>query len=124
MVYIAKPEPSLFRCSAKQQEVMRHVLESVDGGAFLTLKGLNDLISWGPIRPVSLSMIVRHLEAHGFVKRLYGHPGEKDVHKMLTCAHGEQEKVRGLRMFIIPTPFAYSFFRPSALSSALHPGEL
>lgn len=106
MVFVSKPKPLTFRCTDKQMEVMRHVLAAADRGEFLYLKSLNRLISWGPVRTISLSMIVRHLEAHGFLKRLYSRGEESDVTKMVPCAYGEQDKVRGMRMNIVPTPFA------------------
>lgn len=116
MVFNSKPQPTIFRCSAKQQEVMRHILAAADEGRFLYLGELNDKISWGPIRKISLSTIVRHLEAHGFVKRLYARGPETDVAKMIEGSGvGDQAKVRGMRMHIVPTPFAYSYFRPKPM---------
>lgn len=113
MVFIAKPKPTIFRCTGKQQEVMRHILKAADEGRFLYLGELNQMISWGPVRKISLSSVIRHLEAHGFLKRLYARGAETDVKKMIEgTGDGDQAKVRGMRMHIVPTPFAYSYFRP------------
>ena len=104
--------PTTFRCSAKQQEVMTLVLKTADSGRFLYMAELNRLISWGPIKSGSLTTIIRHLEMHGFVKRLYATTLETDVTRMIECKHGDLDKVRGMKMHIVPTPFAYEFFRP------------
>lgn len=114
MVFVSKPEPKIFYCTKKQQEIMRLVLAAADKGEFLHLSGLNKLIYWGPTSASSLSMVVRHLEAHGFLKRLYGKAGETDVSRMLECNYGEHAKVNGMVMRIVPTPFAYSYFRPGS----------
>lgn len=116
MPYVAKPKPSTFRCSAKQVEMMKHILEAADSGRFTWLGDLNGKISWGPVTKASLGPAVRHLEAHGFVKRLYAHGEETDISRMTGCDYGEQTKVRGMRMYIVPTPYAYSFFRPGKAS--------
>jgi hypothetical protein len=117
MPLITNPKPSSFRHTAKQQEMMDIILKAADTGELIYLAELNRRISWGPVDKTCLSSCVRFLEAHGFVKRLYGPRYDKnpDVRKLISYAGGDHSKVRGMVQYIVPTPAAYPIFRPKRL---------
>ncbi len=104
------PKRTQFHGTWKQNEVMRHVLAAADRGEFLYLTQLNQLISWGPIKLPSLTTIVRGLQAHGFVKRMYGRNLEDTLIEFKP--EMDAREVKGLKQFIVPTPAGYNVFRP------------
>ncbi len=105
--------PTRYYGTWKQNEVMKHVLEAADRGEFLHLSALNKLISWGPVKSASLTTIVKSLRGHGFVKRMYGYRTAKDMKDLIEYTpEMNVMDIKGMMQFIVPTPAAYTVFRP------------
>ena len=103
--------PGSYNDTPKQHEILARVLKAADAGAYMYLGKLAKEVSWGPIRVQSMTNSIKHLEAHGFVKRMYGFRTEPDMSKLIPFEIGKPSLFRGKRQYIVPTSQAYILFK-------------
>jgi hypothetical protein len=103
--------PGSYNDTPKQNEILARVLKAADTGVYMYLGQLSREVSWGPIRVQSMTNSIKHLEAHGFVKRMYAPASETDMTKLIPFKTGYPELFRGKRQYIVPTPQAYILFK-------------
>jgi hypothetical protein len=111
MPFVAFPKANNFTHTAKQDEVMQRVIAAAVSGEFTYPSELNKKISWGPVALTSLVTMIRILEGHGFIRRMYGRPEDRtDISKLKTYGPGDVP-IRGHFQFLVPTPLAYTVFK-------------
>ena len=103
--------PGSYTDTPKQNEILARVLKAADTGVYMYLGQLSREVSWGPIRVQSMTNSIKQLEAHGFVKRMYGFASETDMTKLIPFEVGKTDLFRGKRQYIVPTPQAYVLFK-------------